>query len=156
MFRASPIAELALADRVLCATATLREIGTATIDATLRVPSRPFDVKGWRALDIRAIKGATATLDEITVDDKIAKRFGLGGLRGRIGALITPDTLAYVTGGAAWQRIKATATCDANVPFPGGYVIASRTDTQRKTMPRWNPRRGIGQEPGAAWNRRSG
>jgi hypothetical protein len=70
------------------ATATVREIGTATIEATVRVPSRPFDVKGWRALDIRAIKGATVTVDEITVDDKIAKRFGLGGLRGRIGGSI--------------------------------------------------------------------
>lgn len=32
-------------------------------------------------------------------------------VRGRIGLLVTPSLLAYVTGGAAWQHIEATSTC---------------------------------------------
>lgn len=32
-------------------------------------------------------------------------------LRGRIGYLLTPSTLAYATGGAAWQHVEATSTC---------------------------------------------
>ena len=32
--------------------------------------------------------------------------------RGRVGFLVTPATLLYVTGGAAWQRFEVTSTCD--------------------------------------------
>lgn len=32
-------------------------------------------------------------------------------IRGRLGLLVTPSLLAYVTGGAAWQHIEATSTC---------------------------------------------
>ncbi len=64
-------------------------------------------------------------------------------LRARLGALITPDTLAYITGGAAWQRIKATATCDASVPLPGVCAFESVTDTQSKTLGGWTLGAGI-------------
>lgn len=33
------------------------------------------------------------------------------GLRGRIGYLVTPSTLLYATGGAAWQDFKITSVC---------------------------------------------
>jgi outer membrane immunogenic protein len=75
-------------------------------------------------------------------------------LRGRIGALITPDTLAYVTGGAAWQRITATATCDANVLTPGVCVIGSRSDTQHKTLTGWTLGAGVEAVLAGAWSGR--
>lgn len=75
-------------------------------------------------------------------------------LRGRIGALITPDTLAYLTGGAAWQRITATATCDANVAVPGVCGIASRSDTQTKTLAGWTLGGGIETVLAGAWSGR--
>jgi outer membrane immunogenic protein len=75
-------------------------------------------------------------------------------LRGRIGALITPDTLAYLTGGASWQRIAATATCDANIPTPGVCVVASRSDTQNKTLSGWTLGAGIESAIAGAWTGR--
>ena len=32
-------------------------------------------------------------------------------LRGRVGYLVTPSLLAYITGGAAWMRVESTSTC---------------------------------------------
>jgi outer membrane immunogenic protein len=32
-------------------------------------------------------------------------------LRGRLGFLLTPATLAYATGGVAWQHYQVTSTC---------------------------------------------
>lgn len=71
------------------ATAALREIGTATIDATVAIPTRPFDLAAWRKLDVRALSSATVTVDEIELDDKLATRLGLpAGIRGRFGGSI--------------------------------------------------------------------
>src|SRR4029079_12012281 len=56
------------------ATVALREIGTATVDATVAVPTRPFDVAAWRKLDVRALQGATVTIDQIELDDTLATR----------------------------------------------------------------------------------
>lgn len=109
------------------ATAALREIATATIDATVAVPKRPFDVAAWRKLDVRALQGATITVDEIELDDKLATRLGLpAGIHGRFGGSI--DVAAAVrelrarlvargvTGGPLARPIDilADATLDAN------------------------------------------
>jgi outer membrane immunogenic protein len=75
-------------------------------------------------------------------------------LRGRVGALITPDTLAYLTGGVSWQRVKATATCDATTAFPGICVLASRSDTQSKTLTGWTLGAGIESTIANAWTGR--
>lgn len=75
-------------------------------------------------------------------------------LRGRIGALITADTLAYITGGAAWQRISATATCDSTVVFPGVCGLASRTDTQTRILAGWTFGGGIEAVLTGAWTGR--
>ena len=73
-------------------------------------------------------------------------------LRARIGALITPDTLVYLTGGAAWQRIKAQATCDAS--FPIVCLTASQSDTQTKTLTGWTFGGGIESVLAGAWTGR--
>lgn len=75
-------------------------------------------------------------------------------LRGRIGALITPDTLAYLTGGASWQRVQATATCDATTFVPGICVIDSRSDTQSKTLTGWTLGAGLESVIAGAWTGR--
>jgi outer membrane immunogenic protein len=74
------------------------------------------------------------------------------GIRARIGALITPDTLVYLTGGAAWQRIKAQATCDAS--FPIVCVTASQSDTQSDTLTGWTFGGGIESVLAGAWTGR--
>jgi hypothetical protein len=66
----------------------LREIGRGTIDATLEIPTRPFDIAAWKALDVEALRGATLAIDEITLDEMLAARFKLGDIRGRIAASI--------------------------------------------------------------------
>jgi hypothetical protein len=73
-------------DGVVDATADirLRDIATATIEASFTVPSRPLDVRAWAALDLHALHGATVTVSEITVDQAVAGRFGLGSIRGRL------------------------------------------------------------------------
>lgn len=75
-------------------------------------------------------------------------------LRGRVGALITPDTLAYLTGGVSWQRVKATATCDATTFFPGICVLDSRSDTQSKTLTGWTLGAGLESVIAGAWTGR--
>lgn len=74
------------------------------------------------------------------------------GIRARIGALITPDTLVYLTGGAAWQRIKVQATCDANFPIVCG--TSSLSDTQTDTLTGWTFGGGIESVLAGAWTGR--
>jgi outer membrane immunogenic protein len=73
-------------------------------------------------------------------------------LRARIGALVTPDTLAYLTGGMAWQRIKAQVTCDAN--FSPVCITTSLSDTQSDTLTGWTLGAGIESALAGAWTGR--
>lgn len=55
-------------------------------------------------------------------------------LRARLGHLVTPQTLLYVTGGAAWQNLELTSTCTNSVcsnvfGLSPAIVSASRTAT---------------------------
>jgi outer membrane immunogenic protein len=95
---------------------------------------------------------ALAAFFGFTPNDSSEFRTGWdASLRARLGALITPDTLAYVTGGAAWQQIRATASCDADflVAFICGFE--SRTDTQKKTLAGWTLGGGIETTLANAW-----
>jgi outer membrane immunogenic protein len=51
-------------------------------------------------------------------------------LRGRIGYLLTPSTLAYATGGAAWQHNEATST---STSFGNGLTPAVVTNSTTRT-----------------------
>lgn len=75
-------------------------------------------------------------------------------LRARLGALITPDTLAYMTGGVSWQRISATATCDANVPLPNACFFTSGSETVTKTLTGWTLGAGVETTLGQYWTGR--
>jgi|GEM_PF-3198795 len=73
------------------ASATLREIGKATIKTAVELPSRPFDLAAWKAVDLRALQGIEIAIDKITIDEAMARRLGLEGVRGTISATITAE-----------------------------------------------------------------
>jgi len=49
------------------------------------------------------------------------------GLRGRLGFLLTPSTLAYMSGGAAWQHYEVISTCATCVATFGPHVVSNST-----------------------------
>jgi outer membrane immunogenic protein len=62
-----------------------------------------------------------------------------GGVRGRVGYLITPTVLLFGTGGASWMRSQASITCGGN-PFgwcTGTNFTSGRTDSVSKTVAGW-------------------
>lgn len=73
-------------------------------------------------------------------------------LRARIGALVTPDTLVYLTGGAAWQRIKAQATCDA--ALSPVCSTTSLVDTKSDTLTGWTLGAGVESALTGGWTGR--
>jgi outer membrane immunogenic protein len=68
-----------------------------------------------------------------------------GTLRGRLGLLVTPDWLAYVTGGLAYGEIQSTATLSA---FDLGFVSHTAVATSNVTKTGWTL--GVGVE-GRFW-----
>jgi outer membrane immunogenic protein len=65
-------------------------------------------------------------------DSIVAKTIWDASARGRVGFLVTPATLLYVTGGAAWQRFEVTSTCDVGngrgcPGFPPAVITSAAT-----------------------------
>jgi outer membrane immunogenic protein len=61
-------------------------------------------------------------------------------VRARLGYLVTPDILAYATGGIAWQRVEASATCQHSGPDPLCFALAGdpfATGTNSKILTGW-------------------
>ena len=54
-------------------------------------------------------------------------------LRGRGGFLISPATLAYVTGGVVWQRLDTTSTCASDLCASRGFSPAIVTKSMTRT-----------------------
>ncbi len=52
-----------------------------------------------------------------------------GSIRGRLGYLVTPSTLAYLTGGTAWQHFDTTATC--SILICGVPVVTFRNSSTK-------------------------
>ncbi len=75
----------------IAASATLREVGTATVKAAVALPSRPFDLAAWAAVDLRAVQGVEIAIDDVEIDDAMARRLGLGDVRGVVAATITAE-----------------------------------------------------------------
>ncbi|MBK9030631.1 MAG: translocation/assembly module TamB domain-containing protein [Myxococcales bacterium] len=69
--------------------AVLRGLGTAHVAGAVRAPARPFDLTAWRALDVTAVDGLTATLDDVTIDAALARALGQERLRGTVGGAVT-------------------------------------------------------------------
>jgi outer membrane immunogenic protein len=61
-----------------------------------------------------------------------------GGVRGRVGYLITPTMLLFGTGGASWMRSQASITCTTGAGWCSGTNLTSgRTDSVSKTVVGW-------------------
>jgi outer membrane immunogenic protein len=61
-----------------------------------------------------------------------------GGVRGRLGYLVTPTTLLYGTGGVSFMQSKASASCIAANSFCSpGNLASGRTDSVTKTVAGW-------------------
>lgn len=62
----------------------------------------------------------------------------LGTVRGRLGALFTPEVLIYGTGGFAYGRAALTTTTSViNTGSPGVFPAFSGQDTQKKVLDGW-------------------
>lgn len=69
-------------------------------------------------------------------------------LRGRLGFLVTPATLAYVTGGAAWQQYEMTSSCVS--AFCGSLGVSPAIVANKITKSGWTVGGGI---EAALWDR---
>jgi len=66
--------------------------------------------------------------------------------RGRIGALIDPTTLIYLTGGAALGKFEFSQFTTASISTIGGTVLASATAGSSESTTRWGGAVGAGVE----------
>lgn len=57
-------------------------------------------------------------------DTSSVKMLWDASLRARVGYLVSPVLLTYVTGGVAWQKVEASATCQHSVADPLCVVVA--------------------------------
>lgn len=56
-----------------------------------------------------------------------------GSLRGRVGYLVSPETLLYLSGGLAWQKIEVSASC-----IVGGWCSSGNlSQSNRQTRSGW-------------------
>ena len=73
-----------------------------------------------------------------------------GSLRGRLGYLVTPDTLLYGTGGVAWQHVRLSAYCPTNgaVVF---FCFLPQNESHSKTMTGWTVGGGLEMKVWGNW-----
>ena len=64
------------------------------------------------------------------LDSSTVKEGWDASIRARVGILVTPTTLLYATGGAAWQRLEINASCFGNLGVaPSAWCVAVRNET---------------------------
>jgi outer membrane immunogenic protein len=76
-----------------------------------------------------------------SADASWVKALGDAGLRARLGYLATPDTLLYVTGGLAAQRLEVGALCLGVAPGP--WCIRQRSEGERDVLIGWTAGAGL-------------
>jgi len=92
---------------------------------------------------LAVVIGATTT----TVTSDVAWKFSwFDTLRGRVGYLIDPTTLIYLTGGAAVGRFEFAQTTTAVVATTGGPVLATASVGFLEKTTRWGGTVGVGVE----------
>jgi len=67
----------------------------------------------------------------LAADNLALKTTWDGSARGRLGFLVTPRTLVYATGGAAWQHFDVISTC-SSACTPGNFTPAIVTNSATK------------------------
>ena len=73
------------------------------------------------------------TADALANDSTSVRATWDGSLRGRIGALVNPAALLYLTGGVAWQNVEVNAACSG----VAGWCIMARSQTNTATRSGW-------------------
>ena len=83
--------------------------------------------------------GSVPGLFVVTTESVQMKDTWDGGLRARLGYLITPATLLYVTGGASWMKSQASISCTGALLnwCTGTNFTSLRTDSVSKTVAGW-------------------
>jgi outer membrane immunogenic protein len=85
--------------------------------------------------------GIPGLVGSVPQDDSVqVKDTWDGGVRGRVGYLITPTVLLFGTGGASWMRNQASITCSSagfGAWCTGTNFTSGRTDSVTKTVAGW-------------------
>ncbi len=112
------------------------DLGWANRTTTLNGIIHPGDTLNRRASDTFGIK---TTWD--------------ASVRGRVGYLVTPASLIYLTGGAAWLHFESTSTCGIDDPAcsntPGNFAPFSVTHSSTKGG--WTIGGGLAAALAASW-----
>jgi outer membrane immunogenic protein len=89
--------------------------------------------------------GAITSLPVTTIKDTWD-----GSVRGRVGTLLTPNTLLFGTAGVAWQRMEVAAFCPA---FGGAttFCTFNHSESYSKTLTGWTAGVGIEQRMWGHW-----
>jgi outer membrane immunogenic protein len=79
------------------------------------------------------------------IDSASVKVLGDASIRGRAGFLVVPTVLVYGTAGAAFQRVSANITCNADGPWCSGIGLRSEifSDTHSSTLKGWTAGGGL-------------
>ena len=96
--------------------------------------------------------GGPAVIYDPSLDSTRIRLGWDASIRARVGMLMMPTVLLYATGGAAFQDIKASATCNPN--GTAGFCVATHTETVSTTRTGWTVGAGIEAILGANWTGR--
>ncbi len=73
-----------------------------------------------------------------------------GSLRARLGTFVATDTLLYVTGGFAWQRVTIASICGPN-GLPTEFCLLNNNDSASSTMTGWTAGGGVEERIFGNW-----
>jgi len=74
---------------------------------------------------------------EPTTDTSTVTQTWDAGLRARLGYLVTPSTMLFVSGGGAWTHVSARALCGATTPWCT-FTDLNTTSTASATLSGWS------------------
>lgn len=105
--------------------AAVKDVGAARVTAGVDIPTRPFDLDAWRAIDADSVRGVEAKIDDVVLDGELARRMGLDApwqghaslavsvARGLRSAEVTADLLG-VRGGPLLRRVDVHVEAKAD------------------------------------------
>jgi len=103
----------------------------------------------WSCERARSITGESFVIGDFitTITSAVGWKFSwFDTFRGRVGALIDPTTLIYVTGGAALGRFGFSQLTTASIATAGGTPLASASVWHGESTTRWGGAVGAGVE----------
>ncbi len=90
---------------------------------------------------------ASVTPAVIALDSTSVREGWDGGIRGRLGFLITPNVMLFGTGGVAFQDVSVTANCSPNGP----WCVQDRSESFHKVMTGWTVGGGAEAKVASNW-----